>query len=600
MEEILLHQKFRYATISLLKNYCEIGPKQYFVNNDDLFSDTTTGRTEMIEISGSHKRPTAHYFYTKNEGSMEHVSFHQVVHKHKTTKDQQIKRHYNNPFAEVEVKIYERKIKRNGSKVILSSSDYVKRRYFNDKYFSSAIKRTSFSFDFEKGNFTVVTYFKHRGKPKVNFIKNSFKSLYHSIRETPGIFKLGEYLNIGKENQKIHEDFKNNIDDYEFNKLISNLFGFNYYLNNTINTHLSFYDNFVDLFVRIKKIKVPDGNYKHFLEHYYPTEKYFKKNDRKLIASVLDKAGIKSKITIKIFHNFPNIELLSFAKLCIILGENYSKYIANIDPKCLEVSNKYQYTINDAGLSLIFLNEFRVSVESLDISDDEKENVIKLYTDFPSFPAKISDENVRDIFDHFRMLNQIRKYDPTIRMRARSHAEFMSEHQQLSKITSTIKKGWVTEYQFDEKMTTEVEKPIKSYCECKDHEGEPTYVMLYPYILKREEDYNEEGSFMHHCVASYVNTDKSIIVSLRTEHGSNRVTSEFNIQDGRCIQSRHFCNGQPPEEFIDGLEALKDKIVKHARWGLLNWKEKLRVPVKINGVEIPREDIPVVRGIDLF
>ena len=87
MEEILLHQKFRYATISLLKNYCEIGPKQCFVNNDNLFSDTTTGRTEMIEISGSHKRPTAHYFYTKNEGSMEHVSFHQVVHKHKTTKD---------------------------------------------------------------------------------------------------------------------------------------------------------------------------------------------------------------------------------------------------------------------------------------------------------------------------------------------------------------------------------------------------------------------------------------------------------------------------------------------------------------------------------
>ena len=149
-------------------------------------------------------------------------------------------------------------------------------------------------------------------------------------------------------------------------------------------------------------------------------------------------------------------------------------------------------------------------------------------------------------------------------------------------------------------MTTEVEKPIKSYCECKDHEGEPTFVILYPHILKREEDYNEEGSFMHHCVASYVNTDKSIIVSLRTEHGSNRVTSEFNIQDGRCIQSRHFCNGQPPEEFIDGLEALKDKIVKHARWGLLNWKEKLRVPVKINGNEIPREDIPPVRVGDIL
>ena len=598
MEEILIHQKFRYATISLLKNYCEIEPKQYLVSNDDIFNDTSTGRTEMVEISGSYKRPTAHYFYTKNEGSMEHASFHQVVYKHKTTKDQQIKRHYNNPFAEIEVKIYERKIKRNGSKVTLSSTEFIKRRHYNDKYFSSATRRTSFTFDLEKGNFTIVRYQKGRGKSKVDFTTNSFKSLYSSIKETPGIFKLGEYVNLSKEAKLIHNDFKIEINDNEFRKMICNLFAVPY--ESTSNEFANFYKNFINIFVATKKIRIPDGEYKHFLEHFYPTEKYFKKNDRKLIASVLDKMGIKSKVTIKIFHKYPNIHLVSFAKLCYILGDNYSKYIANIYPQCLIESNKHSYIFNEVYIIHSLIDDFKEQVKSFDINDDEKENVIKLYSDFAVHPTRITEDNVRDIFDHFRMLNQIRKYDPTIRMKARNHPEFMSEHQQLSKITSTIKKGWVTEYQFDEKMTTEVEKPIKSYCECKDHEGEPTYVMLYPYILKREEDYHEEGSFMHHCVASYVNTDKSIIVSLRTEHGSNRVTSEFNIQDGRCIQSRHFCNGQPPEEFIDGLEALKDKIVKHARWGLLNWKEKLRVPVKINGVEIPREDIPVVRGIDLF
>jgi hypothetical protein len=41
---------------------------------------------------------------------------------------------------------------------------------------------------------------------------------------------------------------------------------------------------------------------------------------------------------------------------------------------------------------------------------------------------------------------------------------------------------------------------------------------------------------------------------------------------------------------LDGLELLKEKIQKYARWGLLNWREKKKVPIKINGIEIVPEN----------
>ena len=113
---------------------------------------------------------------------------------------------------------------------------------------------------------------------------------------------------------------------------------------------------------------------------------------------------------------------------------------------------------------------------------------------------------------------------------------------------------------------------------------------LYPHILKREEEYGEEGSFMHHCVASYADKDKSMIVSLRTEDQMDRVTIEYDIQTGKPIQKRHFCNAKPPEYFDVPSVVLDDKIKKLARWGILNWVEKKKVNVKINGIEIVPEN----------
>jgi hypothetical protein len=188
------------------------------------------------------------------------------------------------------------------------------------------------------------------------------------------------------------------------------------------------------------------------------------------------------------------------------------------------------------------------------------------------------------------MINKIRVYDPLLHMKATNEKEFIEEHTELSKLVTAIKKGWVIEYQFNKKMLDEIEKPIKSYCICENVPHEKDFVLLYPKVLKREEEYIEEGNFMHHCVATYADQERSIIISLRNEDGSDRITCEYKIQDGKLVQSRHFCNGSVPEHFKDALEVLSDKVLIHARWGTLNWLEKKKVPVQINGIEIKKTE----------
>ena len=179
--------------------------------------------------------------------------------------------------------------------------------------------------------------------------------------------------------------------------------------------------------------------------------------------------------------------------------------------------------------------------------------------------------------DHFNMITKIRPYDPNLFMKAKTMSDFNEEHRELSKMVSAIRKGWVLEYKYDDETTKVVEEPLEFV---DDNVGE--IEQLYPHILKREEEYVEEGSFMHHCVATYADKDKSMVISVRNKDGSNRVTCEFDIQTGRCLQQRHFCNANPPDYFKDALILLEDRIGKRARWGLLNWKITIKNDKKLS------------------
>jgi hypothetical protein len=364
-----------------------------------------------------------------------------------------------------------------------------------------------------------------------------------------------------------------------------------------------FYDEVMRWFINTKKIKTPN-EYRDLILRYYPTEKYLKKNDRKLVASILDVFQIKSKITIKLLHEKPNVDLRSLIKLCYLFGDQYQKYIGSISFDMFGIMS----TINDLPSSSLRMMESTCNDyknHGYDINDIEKENLLKVITSEPERGSIVNENFIGLVVDHFRMLNRIREYDPNIRMRANNRTKFQTEHMELSKVISQIKKGWVIQYFYPEETIRQIQQPIKvckSIDIVQDIKGTDMeeYVTIIPYVLTREEEYIEEGKFMHHCVASYAETDTSMIVSLRTEDQQDRVTCEFQISSGKLIQAKYFSNAQPPKQYEFVIDGVSDLIRIHARFGTLNWLKKDRVPIKINGIEIPAEKREPRRLIDIL
>ena len=307
---------------------------------------------------------------------------------------------------------------------------------------------------------------------------------------------------------------------------------------------------------------------------------------------------IKSKVTIKIMHENTKIDIYALCRLCYFFGDNFSKYIGSIDSSHF-LNSSFDESIQMGSGKFNFAKECKK--DNFVITNIEKENIVKiinnLKTEHDGFTRLIGKREtlvnqrfINDLYDHFKMIHKLREYIPNLHLKARHYDEFNVEHLELSKMMRFIKKGYVTEYRFADKMIEDIQTPIKVKINLGD-DLNPSFVTpeYYPYILKREEEYDEEGRFMHHCVASYSDKDKSIIVSVRTEDSKDRVTCEFDCQTGSMIQARHFCNGNPPDDIALAIEELKVKAKTYARMGILHCIEKKQVPVMINGVEITPE-----------
>jgi hypothetical protein len=431
--------------------------------------------------------------------------------------------------------------------------------------------------------------------PKKNskhFRTNNFNSLENIIMRG-GILDMRTY--IDKES-RIFSNHSIIFDNHTFMESINNEFKFNQQTKNKKNTvslfsGIEFIDLLTNKFIEDKKIKVSNNPF-FWIKKFYPTEKYLKKNDRKLIASILDMFKIKSKVTIKLMHENNLFDIYSVSLLCYLFGNNFSKYVGSIDPSLFQKS-KIDISDNTWGNVKMFVND-NIN-HSFEISNIEKENIVKIINKLTD-KISIGKRFISELVDHFNMIHKLRTYYPDLYLKSRTYDEFHNEHLELSKMMSLIKKGWVVEYQFVDKMVDDVEKPIdvkinlgesEPHVDCKELVGEITF---YPHILKREEEYDEEGKFMHHCVASYSDKDRSIIISIRTEDKQDRVTCEFDCQTGTLIQAKHFCNRQPPGDMELAIEKLENKTKYYARMGLLHSLEKKKVLIKINGIEIDLEN----------
>lgn len=625
MKEILLNQEITYAKISLFKNYSlienksdyDITPRPIIQSNIDVtteplsshlleyrgiddFNNNLNLDVRYAWLDGALKDNTKYFkdlgdkkIILKKAGNVDFF----------TTNENAIKRNFNNPFADIIIYKEQRKIEKKDDKIIITIYKNTRNRHALLKFFKKETISRKISINTRTGNFTSVVYEKSKArKPGKIFRVNSFrhlKDILHFLLAPyePNLKKISD-ISITTFNNEIFYKKICEVLEIEFRpvflkdqkKLKENNEGI-------FESSLTYW--ICKRFLEKKKIKVPD-TYINILFNFYPTEKYLKKNERKLFQSVLDMFGINSKVTNKILHGNPNIDLNFLCGICYIFGENYTKYVGMINPKWFTVQ---LFSLNNHTQKTLIL-EKKAIADNWQITDIDREDILKLLNSI----AKTSTiQNLFDrhflnlLYDHVSMIVKIRIYNQDIRIKSRTLEEFDEEHKELSFIVSKIRKGWTIEYEFNKEMLKDIETPIEVSIDLgEEHNNEIVKEVFYPVILKREEEYQEEGDFMHHCVATYADKETSIIISIRTHDGQDRITCEFNNSNGRCLQARHFCNKEAPGDFLLALSTLNKKTVNYSRLGMLHPLKKTRVPIKINGVEIEPAKVTPMLNENLF
>lgn len=603
---ILLKQRFQISTIALLKNYCLIGERPPLIKNEDLSIDNIMD--ELFVFSGvrfrlaSKEHKNKVYFHTDNPNG-EHLDFNTCklngANAFLTTDTKKLKKYYGNPFAQITISTYERKISLNGKNLTLKYYKHSKHREVNWKFFSKTSSSKSVTINLETGNITTIEYTHGKGGNKT-IRKNCFADVFRilsTILDFPtkndGLYSYASPFNPLPNNvwgKAKKSELRKQIDnEFNLDQIYSTLFqvlGVNASDIFGVTRKTLLYDALIKFFVKTKNIKVPN-NYFNLLINWYPTMKFLKKNDNKLIAAILDRFNLKSKYLIKLIHEKPNINVYFLVRMCWFFGRDYSKYIPKINPSLFCDDNvllESNSPFIDATEKMSLLNHANKEWKSKEIASDiEKSRAVKYFNCSDNMYVK-KVVLISDFDDHLKMLEQIKKFYPDRVIKATTIDGFKDEHLELTKFSLMIKRGESIEYVFNENLIKEIEKEIN--VEIFDSNFKMKEYKFYPVILKREEEYIEEGTHMHHCVASYVDKETSLIVSLRlnSSHGSERVTCEYNTYSASCIQTRYFCNGQPPVYFNEAIIELQKRIEKCKR--ILKSIDKKVNTLIINGISV--------------
>ena len=474
-----------------------------------------------------------------------------------TQDEETIKKYYADQNYQVTSVLCERVARFEDNIFTLRINYFIKKRRKGKKYFSKRFKSEQLKFDLNKGNFLIHKAggisVKNRGTKFVtnslselrDFLEPSLVSNFWTLRNMP-FLKKDE---IPMSNQ-------------EMGVFIALVFGGNW-----LTDYKDVINRIFQKFYEVKKLKLPDVNGEGLLMCFYPTEKFFKKNDRKVVQSVLDIMGMKDKFTIKLLHKYPYIDLV-YLKLLYDLFQG-PRYLSNLSNEVWSGVNKKELWSQPSTFNKY--RAFQNASFDFGLLDVEKSNLIKVLNKKPNV-------DIQYLMDHFSMIQKIRQYDSTVYMTSTTPRTMDEEHYRLSEIVSQIRKGYSLSYEFDPEMVKDIETPITI-------DG----VTYYPHILKSEGEYKEEGGVMKHCVASYYDKERSVIISIRNEDGSDRVTCEYEVKFGRNVQSKYFMNDKPPAPYEEVIKRIDQKC---SIWALdlkLKCTKQIKTSLIINGVQVKSE-----------
>lgn len=543
------------AQITLFKDYCSIDEKglyqkiNYHCNLVDYYlPKAECGRQYRFPIIDGNK--TYHIFskdlpniekrnkyFLISEFTNERVRL--IERKFETHNERAIRRHLNNRFADIVISNTIRTITKKDDKLFIKVYYSTTHRHFNSRHFSKNAYSVTLSINLKTGNFNISRNRKLKRGQKSD--SNCRTNHFNRLTSTSFLSEMLIYK------------FEYNSVETKVIPLYSNYFNYDNFISvlskelQVDGTNKSFEKIIEEFFMRTKQIKGYDYDNLKILKYNYPTEKFLKKNKRKLIASALDKKGIKTDLTIKIVHLY-DIDINILSHFLNLFGKNFSRFLPLINQ---EIFQKRDLKV-ESYFSGYYEKDLLDFINT--ISDDEKFNIVKIINSFTEQTSHFQGYSVRiltitnEIKDHLRMLFEIKKYYPEMKINAKTHNDFRNEHNTFGKIQLQIRNGYRIVYKCSDEIIKHLEEPIHN---------------IKPFILKTSEDYYEEGTYMHHCVNSYVRQENSLIISLRDMNSKDRVTCEFNKNTGEIIQHRYFLNQAPPENFTKSIEILIERVLSN-------------------------------------
>jgi len=495
------------------------------------------------------------------------------------TDQDEIKKLYGDKNYRIVSETLERKLSIKDNVLILKKSLFIKTRREGKLYFSKKLEVRYLKIDFNTGNFlTLYSFGGIKRKRQLIIRRNCFDRLEPFFNFDKGysdFWDSGVFKNIpyGDRLFRIHNaTLQKPITDFLMRKYSSSWSGKDI-------TGL-----FSRIFIEIKGIKVPNNDIDRLITCFYPTQKFLKKNNNKLVQSALDYMGMNESYTVKLVHKYPELDYRLLKTLHHMLGG--SKYLSNVDPRFFTDIKDFVdqgVIVSDPNINKFSLRVLAENLKQLpELSNKEKGNLVKVINDV------VDNETMSKIglpwhmfMDHLNMIGKIRPYDSNVGLHSTTFRTFNIEHTELANQVSKIDKGFVISYKFNPQMVKDIETPLGL-------NGE--YV---PYILKDEFEYTEEGKYMKHCVGTYYDKDKSIIVSLRNKSeftaggGNERWTMEFDTRSGYLIQCKGKQNIQAPPHIMDMVK--NDLLKKTITWSSSNKLKSMKkvvIPLKINGKEI--------------
>jgi hypothetical protein len=544
----------------MLKNYCQISKKHLYQNDENIFGSIGEPFVNIL-IPPKFKNRRTKFFHTNDNGH-KHGQFERVNKTIWTNDDEKIKKYYGKPFVSVTTHFLERKIFRNGDKLTMKIFKHTKARDYNAVYFHYSTETISITFNTKTGNINQTSIQKHNKGQTKTFRVNNFILLGKLL--TNGSL-LGK-IDLG--NQPINQKLQNDVDDFNDIENFINIFLKECGIQDKSDKPLV--EKLLDKFIELKKIKLPNNTPSWLIPMFYPNEDYLKKNDRKLLNSILNKFGIKSKKTIRLFNENPNLNVLFLTYVAKILGNNYGHYLNNIkipefnvdDFKSDDNTPKYFYTSAVQNLN------------TYNLDDHNKKRIVKLLNESEFTSGNLTSilSRLNLLRDHIEQLNKLIEYGVDVKFKFNNFQEFHTEHLSFSRLLLQVKR----EYYGIKTYNSEAIKEIDTHKTYIDHETNSEYRFSFK-LLTTELEYIDEGTHMHHCVASYFDNKNSIIVSIRDSKSKDRVTCEYNIKTGALLQSRYFCNQEPPPQFNNAIVDLTSKINRLAKKDLLKVIETTRI-----------------------